>query len=198
MPERFESTTEKPVEGNHLANEWYVLTHGLGKTVDVFKESAAEAWHSPGKAVGQMAVSGVVAAGVGYFLKGGGIGGILAKGIGTAAGTAFLLDGIRPWTTAVGDAWNAKSQEDLDQASNKFAVRTGHFAFDAALMTPTAIGGAYAGSRFAGGGFRIASSSVKPAEVITPSMTPVEAATTGGDLAAGEIVATEAPGVRIR
>lgn len=155
MPEtsdatKIQQTRAEDVASSPFHNELYVLGHGLSKAGGSFVDAAKDAWEHKGATAAQLGISTIAAGGIGYLMSARGVAGVLGGGFATAAGAAFLLDGVRPWTQAIGDAWNAKTQEDLDKAANKFGNRTGHFAFDTVLMTPTAIGGMYAGGKLAG------------------------------------------------
>lgn len=133
--------------GDSLHNEWQVLTSGLKEAPAEFASSAKQAWDHKKSSALEVGISFAAGLGLGMYAKRAGAVGLIARGLGAAAGLSFIYDGIKPWKQAWDKAWHAKNKSELDAASHELSRQVGRFTFDAALMTPGAIGGTLAGQR---------------------------------------------------
>lgn len=138
---------QEPGLGQKLLNEAYVIGSGVAGSFSAMKDSAAASWESPGRTALSVAISGAAGLGLGYLSGRAGALGLIARGAAAAAGISFVYDGVRPWHQALGAAWTARDSQELDQAARQLSTKLGQFVFDTALMTPTAVAGAYAGAR---------------------------------------------------
>ncbi|HEY9869669.1 MAG TPA: hypothetical protein V6D08_10930 [Candidatus Obscuribacterales bacterium] len=137
----------EPGIGTRMLNEVYVLGKGIAGTPGAIKDAAVHAYENPGSTSVQVGLSAAFGFGVGYLAGRAGAAGLIARGVATAAGLSFLDEGIKPWREAISKAWTARSDADLQAASDLLSRKLGQFTFDTALMTPGAVGGTIAGAR---------------------------------------------------
>ncbi|GEM_PF-1967701 len=154
MPNPLEHNSEtdsaaggSPSVGQSLLNEWHAFSHGLADTPGAIKDAAVNAWDHKGASLFQVGVSVAAGLGIGLLSREAGPLGLAVRGLGAALGASFIYDGIRPWQDTFSQAWDAKNQAQLDRASKSFAHQFGQFTFDAAIMTPGAMAGTFAGAR---------------------------------------------------
>lgn len=134
-----------------IRNEAYVFGTGLEKSWGAAVSDFGKALHDPAT-LEKVAVSTVVGLGIGYLAGRTGTLGMLGRGVGTAAGISFLWDGVKPFTQAFDMTLHAKTQGDLNKASDVFGNAFGAFAADTVIQTPGAILGGKLGSSIAESG----------------------------------------------
>jgi len=134
-----------------VASELYVLSHGLNGSGDGFQQAAADAWANKGTTALKVGASIGLGLGLGILAGRTGKIGLFGRALGLAAGTSFLIDGVKPLASASAQALSATHQSDLDKAADTLGHGMGAFAFDTLLQTPGAMaGGAIAAQLNAG------------------------------------------------
>ena len=134
-----------------LFNECYVLAHGLSDSIPGVQHAAADAWGHKGETAIKIAISTGLGLGIGLLAGRTGTLGLLGRGVGAAAAMSFLMDGAKPIAVAGVQAWNAKHQSDLDQASVTLGNGLGAFAVDTVIQTPGAMLGGALATQFSAG-----------------------------------------------
>ncbi|MBI4534299.1 MAG: hypothetical protein HY711_10185 [Candidatus Melainabacteria bacterium] len=133
--------------GTRLWNEAYVISHGLTGTPQAFKEAAIHAYENPGSTALQIGVGTAFGLGIGYLSARVGAVGLVTRGIAASAGLSFIDEGVKPWRTALSQAWVADTNTKLDLASQQLSKKVGQFAFDTVIVTPGTVGGTLAGAK---------------------------------------------------
>src|SRR5262249_8231277 len=131
-----------------LAREGQLLGNGLAQG---FGQGAQESAHDWVGTAERVATTVGISLALGALTKGGGVGALLGKGIGTGSAVSFAYDALKPermgavWG-AMKDTWN--SPDHLKADTDVIGNQLGRFAFDTTLMSAAGIAGAKLGSAF--------------------------------------------------
>lgn len=168
MPENFENDSRSSRGddfdlGRFLSNEANVFGAGIGNSFSKMGEAVQTSMKDPLGLTFKVGTAFALGGIMGLAAKEAVLGGVVrAAGIGM--GTAFVFDTAIPMARAFGDAANARTQGDLDRASNRLATSLGQLEFDSILTIPAAGLGSWGGSA-------LRKSFTVPLKVETPSAT---------------------------
>ncbi len=147
----FQQTEQSDGIHEKLAREAYVLL--AAPVTGAIKNGYKSITEHPGETGLAVAASVGIGIGLGYFSRGAGLGGLVARGAGAAFGVQFARELASPtrWGEVrdiLGDTWNNKQNFDRNVAGMENT--TGRFVFDTSLMLAGGVAGAKIGQGLQG------------------------------------------------
>lgn len=137
-----------------IAREAYVI--GVAPITGAIKDGYKSITEHPGETGLAVATTFGIGLGLGYFSRGAGLGGLIARGAGAAFGVQFAREVASPqrWSIVrdtIADTWH--NQQNFDRNVKTMEGTMGRFVFDTTLM----LGGGIAGAKLGHGlGARLA------------------------------------------
>jgi hypothetical protein len=150
MPENFDDYRDRKSSpdldiSTRLSNELEVMTRGVAGSFTKIGEGWEQAKEKPLEFGAKLGVAAAAGLAFGAFAETRVLGGVM-RAVGIGAGVVAIGDVAAPVLKAGNAAWNARTQGELNLASNRLATGLGQAEFDLLATIPAAGMGGFMGS----------------------------------------------------